>query len=64
MRFRDLSVGVIAIVDLAAPEASVHVAHCPMAKASWLQRSKDVANPYYGSEMLTCGTIDRTVEGR
>ncbi len=64
VRFRDLSVGVIAIVDLAAPEASVHVAHCPMAKASWLQRSKDVANPYYGSEMLTCGTIDRTVEGR
>lgn len=28
---------------------------CPMAKAKWLQRPGSVANPYYGSSMLTCG---------
>ena len=31
--------------------------HCPMAKASWLQTSKEIKNPYYGAEMSTCGTI-------
>jgi cbb3-type cytochrome c oxidase subunit III len=31
--------------------------HCPMAKAAWLQASKEAANPYYGSEMSTCGTV-------
>src|SRR5262249_8255129 len=28
---------------------------CPMAKANWLQQTGTTANPFYGSEMLTCG---------
>lgn len=31
--------------------------HCPMVKADWLQTSEEVANPYYGSEMLRCGQV-------
>lgn len=31
--------------------------YCPMAKASWLQANKKVANPYLGQEMPTCGEI-------
>lgn len=31
------------------------VAYCPMAKKAWLQPEGDIENPYYGSEMLTCG---------
>ncbi len=33
------------------------VAHCPMAGKSWVQKDKQIANPYYGSMMLRCGTI-------
>ncbi len=40
----------------------VFVLHCPMAKADWLQNSERVANPYYGSEMLECGEVTRTIE--
>jgi hypothetical protein len=31
------------------------LAYCPMVKKSWLQKGETIANPYYGSEMLTCG---------
>jgi hypothetical protein len=35
------------------------VAYCPMAKAHWVQKSGEVANPFYGSSMLRCGTIKK-----
>lgn len=63
--FRQVSTAVIAIVDaMPASEpvaASLYVAHCPMAKADWLQRSKDLANPYYAEDMKECGSIVRRV---
>lgn len=35
--------------------------HCPMANGNkggnWLQAEKGVANPYFGSDMLTCGSL-------
>lgn len=34
------------------------VASCPMAKAKWIQKGTDVRNPYYGSSMLECGSIE------
>jgi hypothetical protein len=30
---------------------------CSMAKKGWVQPDKGVRNPYYGSSMLTCGTL-------
>ena len=35
---------------------TVYHQYCPMVKASWLNDSKDIKNPYYGSMMLTCGS--------
>jgi len=37
----------------------VYYQYCPMKKAGWLSREKEIRNPYYGSSMLTCG---KTVE--
>ena len=37
--------------------ADVNVVFCSMAKGSWLQKEKVIANPYYGSKMLRCGEI-------
>jgi hypothetical protein len=28
---------------------------CPMAKKGWVQQTKEIRNPYYGSSMLICG---------
>ncbi|WP_281635229.1 DUF3347 domain-containing protein [Flavobacterium marginilacus] len=37
----------------------VYYQYCPMADANWLSKESAVKNPYYGSQMLTCG---KTVE--
>jgi Cu(I)/Ag(I) efflux system membrane fusion protein len=39
--------------------AGLRVAYCPMADKPWLQKGTDIKNPYYGSQMLTCGTIKK-----
>ena len=41
--------------------APVYEQYCPMQKASWLSSSKAVKNPYYGSAMLTCGSVRSTL---
>lgn len=65
--FKPLSEAIIALVRMAPPSddaaKGLHVAHCPMAKASWLQTSKEVANPYMGQSMPKCGTIRSTLKG-
>jgi hypothetical protein len=39
----------------------VYVQYCPMKKASWLSSEKEIRNPYYGNEMLTCGEVRQTL---
>lgn len=33
----------------------VRKAWCPMVNKPWLQKGSEIANPYYGKEMPTCG---------
>lgn len=40
---------------LAEGKDGYYVMTCPMAKADWVQKDKEVANPYYGTSMLHCG---------
>jgi hypothetical protein len=35
----------------------VKTAYCPMVNKSWLQKGEKIQNPYYGSEMLECGSF-------
>jgi hypothetical protein len=37
----------------------VFTVHCPMAKATWLQKGEQVRNPHYGKSMLSCGEIKK-----
>jgi len=43
---------------------SIYTAFCPMAfdnaGASWLQTSRQIANPYFGAMMPGCGEIRET----
>jgi hypothetical protein len=35
--------------------------YCPMKKATWLSETAAIKNPYYGSQMLTCGKTTETL---
>ena len=63
-RLKAVSPAVIELVKIAPPNSSVvpvvREAYCPMAEASWLQTAVTVTNPYYGSQMLDCGSITAT----
>ena len=39
------------------PPEGVKIATCPMVHKPWMQEGGAIANPYYGSEMLTCGSF-------
>jgi Protein of unknown function (DUF3347) len=40
----------------------VYQQYCPMKKAAWLSSEPAIKNPYYGSAMLTCGSIKATLK--
>jgi hypothetical protein len=42
--------------------APIYVDYCPMKKTYWLSAEKTIRNPYYGSAMLTCGSITDTIQ--
>jgi hypothetical protein len=47
-------------VHFAEGKPGYYVAHCPMVpnnEGDWIQTSKEIANPYFGKGMLTCGRI-------
>jgi membrane fusion protein, copper/silver efflux system len=70
--FMDVSNAVIALLDRSAPTANVgdelYVAYCPMAfddkGASWLQKTKPIANPYYATQMKSCGEVKRAIAAK
>ncbi len=43
-----------------------YVQHCPMANdndgAAWLSKQEKILNPYFGKKMLTCGTVQDTID--
>jgi len=43
----------------------LYIQHCPMANdnqgADWLSLDKQIRNPYYGDQMLTCGSVTETI---
>jgi Cu(I)/Ag(I) efflux system membrane fusion protein len=49
-----------------APDAfgtGLNVAFCPMVNKSWIQKGRQISNPYAGKEMLRCGEIVKPVKG-
>ncbi len=64
--FKPLSAAVVKLLKHATPSSRVadrlYVMHCPMAPGDWIQITERVANPYYATEMKSCGSVVRTVE--
>lgn len=40
---------------------AVYYDYCPMKKSYWLSADAAIKNPYYGSQMLTCGKVSETL---
>lgn len=58
----------IALVKKAGVKnGELYEAFCPMANGDkggfWLSGSKEIRNPYFGKEMLSCGIIEETIRG-
>jgi uncharacterized protein (DUF2342 family) len=54
--FGALSTNWIAMRKVASG-AKGHIAYCSMANKAWVQPTRELGNPYYGSSMLRCGEI-------
>ncbi|EKF53808.1 hypothetical protein I215_15663, partial [Galbibacter marinus] len=44
-------------------ENTLYQQFCPMydGGSAWLSLSKDIKNPYYGSQMLNCGKVQKEI---
>ena len=60
--FKDLSAHLYALLKSSGTTTTLYWDYCPMAKANWLSDQKEIANPYYGNSMLTCGSVKETLE--
>ncbi len=48
------------MVELELSDGLIKV-YCPMVESHWLQKKGDIANPYYGASMLSCGVIKQII---
>ena len=64
--FRSLSKNMYELIKVSKLETPVYYQHCPMANggkgANWLSKEKAIKNPYYGSQMMTCGSTVETLK--
>ncbi|WP_286650055.1 DUF3347 domain-containing protein [Sphingobacterium hotanense] len=62
--FSELSKTVYELAKVSKQDSPVYYQHCPMFNggANWLSKENTVKNPYYGSQMLTCGSIVETIK--
>ena len=53
------------LIKLFGTKQKLYQDYCPMADegkgAIWISEVKEIKNPYYGSNMLTCGSIKKTL---
>ena len=64
--FMSLSKNMYELIKVSKQETPVYYQHCPMANkgkgANWLSKENAIKNPYYGSQMLTCGSTIETIK--
>ena len=60
--FKSLSKNTYELIKVSKPTEAVYYQYCPMQDANWLSKENAVKNPYYGSQMLTCGKTVETIK--
>jgi len=65
-RFASLSKNMYEVMKVIKPETEVYYDHCPMYNdgkgGDWLSTEKAIKNPYYGKQMMTCGSVTETLK--
>ncbi|WP_276483073.1 DUF3347 domain-containing protein [Paraflavitalea pollutisoli] len=63
--FAQMAAPFAALAKVAKLANTIYYQHCPMygngKGANWLGRENTIRNPYYGSQMLTCGSTVETI---
>ena len=60
--FGKVSAAIVAYIDeqkLSLDPKVARIAFCPMVNKPWLQKDGPIQNPYYGTEMPTCGSFKK-----
>lgn len=64
--FNTLSKSLYEVMKLSKQETPIYYQFCPMANdgkgANWLSKEEAIKNPYYGSQMLSCGKTIETIK--
>ena len=61
--FKVLSKDIIDMVAITGTDNTIFELKCPMydGGAMWLSKEKDIKNPYYGSKMMDCGSVEKVI---
>ncbi len=63
--FAALAENIYELAKVSKLESPVYYQHCSMYNggkgANWLSKESSIKNPYYGSQMLTCGKVEKTI---
>ena len=63
--FAILSKDINDLIKLLGSNQKLYQDYCPMYNegkgAIWISETKEIKNPYYGSQMLTCGSLKKTL---
>lgn len=63
--FDVLSKDIIDLLNITGSDRTLYQAYCPMYNnnkgAQWLSAAKEIKNPYYGSKMMTCGSVQKQI---
>jgi copper chaperone CopZ len=60
--FKSLSKNTYELIKVSKLSEPVYYEYCPMADANWLSKESSIKNPYYGSQMLSCGKVVETIK--
>jgi copper chaperone CopZ len=60
--FKSLSKNTYELIKVSKSTEPVYYQYCPMQDANWLSKENTVKNPYYGSQMLSCGKTVETIK--
>lgn len=66
--FARLSENIYVLAKVSKQNKTVYYQHCPMFNngkgANWLSKEEAIKNPFYGNKMLTCGSVQETINNK
>tara|TARA_R110002126_G_scaffold291298_1_gene451576 strand:+ start:1072 stop:1620 length:549 start_codon:yes stop_codon:yes gene_type:complete len=62
--FKILSKDITDMIAITGSKSTLYQQFCPMYDkgSAWLSTSDEIRNPYYGSSMLKCGKVQKTIQ--